>query len=136
MSEEKRKVAASDIISGKTVEPQEQEQPTEDGKIPSGVHPIVQERLARERATGFGGGSEIPPVENVIPGPAPEPSGNYVTKEQMQNFVQDLNSQLNEIGKWLSIVVEDNKTFKNTFMTVQNNISALQSKINHINRNM
>lgn len=109
-----RKVSANDIISG------------DNEKLPTNIHPVVQERLNRDKAMGLDSGRSDKITTNDT---MEKPNDEYVKKSDMINFVNDLNQQLAEISRWLDIVVSDNKTLKDGFMNLQAKISDLQSRI-------
>lgn len=127
MSEENRKVNANDIISGGGGESQ-QSSSMEDGKLPGGIHPVVAERLAREQSQqSF---DQTPPPPDVPNTTLPQPpSGDYVTRDEMKKFVDELNVQLAEISRWLNAAVTDIATMKNAVMTVQQQQSQLRSQM-------
>ena len=138
---EDRKVSANDIISGGQPNPTNPKEKTEqeipDGKMPAGIHPVVQQRLERERAQ-----QTFQQTDNPQPQEIPEPNapainaeGKYVTHEEMQNFVADLNVQLGEISRWLNTLMTDNQTYKNTIMSIQRQMSSINGKVNALHRN-
>lgn len=113
-----KKIPANDLISQGN-----------EGKEPAGIHPVVQQRLESQN-NNFILENEENTQQTV------SPQVDYVTREEMRRFVADLNVQLNEISKWLNQVVTDNTTFKNTFMTLQTQISNMQTKYNQLARNL
>jgi len=125
---DKRRISANDIISGPPPhqDTESDEKPTqyqEDVKSPNGLHPVVADRLSRERTSQ--------PL-NALHETNIVPKGDYVTRDEMNRFVNDLNTQLAEISKCLNIVVQNDGTYKSAIMSMQGQISTLHSKVNAI----
>lgn len=123
---ERRKISANDIISGvdKSQEEDTNKIQPEDVKNPGGLHPIVADRLSRDRSEQV--------VQNPILSNSSQPKNDYVTREEMIRFVDNLNVQLAEISKWVNMVVQNDKTYKSAIMNIQGNLATLQGKVNSI----
>lgn len=97
------KTPVNDIIAG-------------EDKDVGGIHPVVSDRLSKERSSkGFDSGLGVEDVE-------------YVKKESMMKFVEDLNRQLHDISSYISVLMENKDKVNNAIMN-------LQREINNFRRN-
>ena len=142
MTEEANEVSANDIILGNTkpaTPKPDNNKPTIDDsgeKVPTGVHPVVQERLERERNAAFEEAIAASQSAQVQSQPQhPTSGGDYVTRNEMIKFTNELNVQLSEISRWLTIAIDDTKSLKSANMSINSTISNMQSKLSQIFRN-